>query len=234
MAVIMKTGIRTILLFLTFPLFCLAQGQIVTNSPPAQHQKPTHLRQPTPQELEEAKAQGIDTNGLMVDDSTRVGPSQTPKSKRLNLSKEDLEFLKQKGIDTNDIIEVRQENQKTATPADLKNAVIWMDSFMGVTNAVIPADVITIKKDSLRFRLDGRDYDYSGHFTVMLQTPRKHKKPHFGFSSPDTAKFVILENIGSESFPLQDATVWEKSTGFIDVEAAGMEWIHSGMFTVQN
>jgi hypothetical protein len=68
----------------------------------------------------------------------------------------------------------------------------------------------------------------------MLNTPRQHKNPYLGLGSPETAKFVILENVGGNTFPLQNATIWEKSNGFIDVVALGKEWIYSGTYTIQN
>lgn len=44
---------------------------------------------------------------------------------------------------------------------------------------------------------------------------------------------MILENVGTESFPLTDATIWEKSKGFIDLTASDKEWVHSGTYTIQ-
>jgi len=126
-----------------------------------------------------------------------------------------------------------QQTSATATPSDLKNAMIWMDSFLGMTNTLLRVDVICMKPESLQFQLIGKDYDYSGHYTVMLNKPREHKNPHFGFGSPATAKLIILEDFGGESMPLSDATIWEQSKGFIDAVAAGNEWIHSGGYTIQ-
>jgi hypothetical protein len=120
------------------------------------------------------------------------------------------------------------------TPADLKNAMVWLDNFMGSTNVTIPADVISMKRDTIRFRFCNQDWDYSGNFTVVLNTPRQHAKPYFGLGKPERAKLVMLEGVGGDVFPLQDATVWEKGIGFIDIEAIGKEWIHSGPYTVQN
>lgn len=122
----------------------------------------------------------------------------------------------------------------TPTPPDLKGAMVWMDSFLGTTNAVIAADVISMKPEALKFQLFGKHWNYSGHYTVMLNTPRQHKNPYFGFGSPETANLVILENVGGDTFPLQNATIWEKSNGFIDAVAMDKEWIHSGTYTIQN
>ncbi len=91
-----------------------------------------------------------------------------------------------------------------------------------------------MKTESLKFKFYGQTYDYSGHYTVILNTPRQHKNPYFGFGSPETANLIILENVGESTFPLQNATIWEKSSGFIDVVALGKEWIHSGTYTIQN
>src|ERR1017187_8481614 len=122
----------------------------------------------------------------------------------------------------------------TPTPPDLKNAIVYMDSFLGMTNAMLPADVISMKPESLKFRINGQDYDYSGNYTVMLNTPRQHKNPYFGFGSPETAKLVILEDFGGEMWPLQNATIWEKKVNYIDVVALDKEWIYSGTYTIQN
>lgn len=129
-----------------------------------------------------------------------------------------------------------QTNQVTLspTPDDLKNAVVCMDSFLGTTNAMLPADVISMKPESLKFRFNGQDYSYSGHYGVMLYTPRQHKKPLLGLGSPETAKILILEHWGSDSMPLQNATIWEKGKGFIDAVAFDKEWIYSGTYTIQN
>jgi hypothetical protein len=91
-----------------------------------------------------------------------------------------------------------------------------------------------MKPQSLKFRINGQDYDYSGNYTVMLNTPRQHKNPYFGLSSPETAKVVILEDFGGNMWPLQNATIWEKKVNYIDVVALDKEWIYSGTYTIQN
>ena len=91
-----------------------------------------------------------------------------------------------------------------------------------------------MKADTLKFRLYDKDYDYSGHYTVMLNTPRKHANPYFGLGSPETAKILILENVGGDAFPLQNATIWEKKPNFIDAVTTDKEWIYSGTYTIQN
>lgn len=161
--------------------------------------------------------------------------SATPRS---DWTPQEIEELKTRGIDPNTVHpSIQQANvavAATPTPPDLKGAMVWMDSFLGTTNAVIAADVISMKPEALKFQLFGKDWNYSGHYTVMLNTPRKHTKPYFGLGSPETAKILILENVGGDTFPLQNATIWEKSNGFIDAVALDKEWIYSGTYTIQN
>jgi hypothetical protein len=162
----------------------------------------------------------------------QISPAKQPTASATpnqNLSPEDIEFLKSKGIDPS--------TASYATPeqmSPLNGAMVCLDSFMGETNTTIAADVISMKPEVLKFRLFGKDFNYSGHYTVMLNTPRQHKNPFFGLSSPETANLVILENVGGDSWPLQNATIWEKSKGFIVVTALNKEWIHSGTYTIQN
>jgi hypothetical protein len=157
------------------------------------------------------------------------------------MTPEDAAYLKSQGWSDYDIAHAQivptpQQQQATLspTPPDLKNAIVCMDSFLGMTNAMLPADVISMKTESLKFRINGQDYNYSGHYTVTLNTPRQHKNPYFGFGSPETAKILILEDWGGNMMPLQNATIWEKSNGFIDAVALGKEWIYSGSYTIQN
>jgi hypothetical protein len=149
------------------------------------------------------------------------------------ISQQDRELLISKGIDP-DTVSYVDDDKQTAKPTQdpLKGAAIWMDNFMGMTNAMLQADLITAKKEFLRFSFSDKNYDFSGHFTVMLNTPRKHKNPSFGFGSPEKASIVMLENVGGNTFPLADATIWEKSSSFIILEAMGREWIHSGGYTI--
>jgi len=160
--------------------------------------------------------------------------SATPRS---DWTPQEIDELKARGIDPNTVHpSIQQANvavAATPTPPDLKGAMVWMDSFLGTTNAVIAADVISMKPEVLKFQLFGKDWNYSGHYTVMLNPPRQHKNPYFGFGSPETANLVILENVGGDTFPLQNATIWEKSNGFIDAVAMDKEWIHSGTYTIQ-
>jgi TPR repeat protein len=114
------------------------------------------------------------------------------------------------------------------------HGIAFIGSFLGTTNFCIPSDnVISMKTDTLKFQIDGITYDYSGHYCVMLNTPRKHKNPSFGFGTPDKAKLIIIDDFGGDAMPLPDSTIWEKSKGFIDVEALGKEWIYSGTYTIQ-
>jgi hypothetical protein len=217
------------------------QSQIGTNAPaqPTKH-KPRPL---TETEANEVRSQNLDPTGMTIDADLPIT--------RL-LTAEELQELESKGIDSSalkgkpvtvssdqegaalqELISKAQQAKATPTPVDLKNAYVWMDNFMGMTNASIMANVISMKSDTLRFQLAGKDYDYSGHYTVMLDKPRVHKNPYFGLGSPAKAKLVILENVGTESFPLTDATIWEKSKGFIDLTASDKEWVHSGTYTIQ-
>lgn len=156
------------------------------------------------------------------------------------LSPGDARWLKSQGIDPSTVTlvgtnaEAKRQAAMPPTPPGLKNAFIYMDNFLGMTNANIMADVIDMKAEALKFRLNGQDYEYSGNYTVVLTTPRQHKNPYFGLGSPEKAKFVILEDFGGDGMPLPDATIWEKSTGFIDLEATSKEWIYSGSYTIQN
>ena len=127
-----------------------------------------------------------------------------------------------------------QVAELSPTPPDLKNAVVCMHNFLGMTNAMLRADVISMKPESLKFRINGQDYNFSGHYAVTLNTPRQHKNPYLGFGTPETAKVLILEDWGGTMMPLQNATIWEKSSGFIDAVALDNEWIYSGTYTIQN
>ena len=118
-------------------------------------------------------------------------------------------------------------------PTILKNTRMWMDNLFGLANATMVADIISAKQDSLQFRCYGKDYDYSGNYTVMLNTPRQHKYP-FPAGFPQAAKFLILGDVGGDVFVLQNVTIWERSDGFINAVASGKEWIYSGGYTVQD
>jgi hypothetical protein len=154
---------------------------------------------------------------------------------RNNWSPEEIKALQAAGLDPR-YCTPAPTNQAVLnlTPPDLKNAIVCMDSFLGSANAMLPADVISMKAQALKFRFMGTDYDYVGNYTVVLNTPRKHKNPYLGFGSPDTAKILILEDFGGGAMPLQNATIWEKKTDFVDAEAEGKEWIYSGTYTIQN
>ncbi len=143
------------------------------------------------------------------------------------LTKEDIAYLKSQGIDPTTVT-------VQDTPQPQVHGIAFMDSFLGTTNFCVPSDnVISMKTDALKFQINGTTYDYSGHYAVMLTTPRKHRNPSFGFGTPDKAKLIIIDDFGGETMPLPDATIWEKSKGFIDVEALGKEWIYSGTYTIQ-
>lgn len=125
----------------------------------------------------------------------------------------------------------------SVTP-EATNALIYVDNFLGSGKTALVADVISIKHDALKFRINGKDFDYSGHFSILLVTPRKHKNPYFGLGSPETAKILTLGDFFKTqkdgTMVLPNATIWEKSDGFIIAVAADKEWIHSGNYTITN
>jgi hypothetical protein len=214
---------------------------------PLQSQTATNASLQLPNAQVSTTKQSIVSTPLPALQNAPTNADRLPKPKTYRkLTPEELQYLAQQGVDTNklqgivaiyDASELRHQvsdvNQ-TPTPANLKNAGIWMDSFLGETNTTIAADIISMKPDTLKFRLAGQDYNYSGHYTVVLNTPRQHKNPYFGFGSPETVKLVILEDFGGESMYLPNATIWEKRDGFITVVALGREWIYSGDYTIQN
>jgi len=215
----MRTRIALISLSL---LFCLSiRAQTATNT-----------RSFTAGEIAEMKAMGIDPS------TAEIVPSITNKEGYV-IPAEDVAYFRKQGYTDKEIATSYRppQQQKTTlspTPTELKNAYIWMDNFIGMTNANIMADVISMKAETLKFRLYGKNYDYGGHYTVMLNIPRKHTNPYFGLGSPETAKVLILESVGGDTFPLQNATIWEKGNGFIDATTIDKEWIYSGTYTIQN
>ena len=99
----------------------------------------------------------------------------------------------------------------------LTNVLIYVDHFLGSGKTALVADVISLKHDALKFRINGNDFDYSGHFSILLITPRKHTNPYFGLGSPETAKFLTLEDFFKDqsdgTMILPNATIWEKAPG---------------------
>lgn len=126
----------------------------------------------------------------------------------------------------------------SAPPPELKNAIIYIEHFLGSGKTALVVDVISIKRDALKFRFGDNDYDYSGHFSILLTTPRQHKKPYFGLGTPETAKILTLQGFfkgkPDETVVLPDATIWEKSEGFIVAVSIEKEWIHSGNYTIRD
>jgi len=127
---------------------------------------------------------------------------------------------------------------QTAPLPGMTNVIIYVDSFLGSGKTALVGDVISLKHDALKFRINGNDFDYSGHFSILLTTPRQHKNPYFGFGSPETVKLLILEDFfkgeADGTMPLPNATIWEKSDGYVVATGAGKEWIHSGTYTIQD
>jgi hypothetical protein len=242
MSQIMKT-VRFYLVSLLLLIACSLPlpSQVATNGV-AQLLK--HEPRPlTESEANQVREQGLEPRGMIIDASLPVlrAPTQA-----------EIEKLRGNGVDVDKLppqllfaaddqvaamhhlIEQAKVAAGDNASPDLKNAMICMDSFMGETNATIAADVISMKTDSLNFYLLGKTWDYSGHYTVVLNKPRAHKKPYFGFGSVATAAFVFLDNFGGTAMSLPSATIWEKTKGFIVVEAGGKEWIHSGGYTIRS
>jgi hypothetical protein len=236
----MKT-LRLFLIFLVleFSYPMRLQSQVATN---ALTQPEKHKRLLTESEADEVRSHNLDPTGMTIDDYPPILRAPTPEElKQLDREGVDIAKLppKLQFSDPREVAAMKQliskaEKAATPTPTDLKKAGIWMDNFMGMTNATIMADVISIKTEHLKFQLYGHTYDYSGHYTIMLNTPRQHKNPLLGFGTPSTAKLLILEDFGGDSLPLQNVTIWEKSSGFIDVTALDKEWVYSGPYTIQN
>lgn len=126
-------------------------------------------------------------------------------------------------------------HSSSAGDAVLKNAVIYLENFLTQTNFTAQADVLSVSPGSLKFRLGEKTFNYSGNFTIMLDSPRSRKGSFFSSGEPEKADFVILVNVfNTPNFPLKDPKIWERSKNFIVVEAVGKEFIHSGNFTVQS
>ena len=205
--------------------------------------QPHHPRPLTDSEADEVRSHNLDPTGMTID-------ADLPETRPLTSG--ELQELSKQGVDTNALAgkpvvigSIRSpaalkqlisnaEQVSTPTPANLKHAYIWMDSFLGTPNMCILADAISMKTESLTFNLLGHIYNYSGHYTVMLNAPRHHESPYFGFGTAPTAQIVNLEDVGGEMMPLQNATIWEQGNGFIDVTAMGKEWIYSGNYTIRN
>lgn len=229
--------LAAIVIFCQFSLY----AQTVTNGAanPVEH-KPRPL---TDWEANQVRSRGLDPTGMTIQ-------ADLPTNRQLTA--EELGNLEKQGIDAaaykgktvtlasdgelaalEQLINNAKQRQAPSSPSSTKGAYIWMDTFMGMTNASIVADLISAKPESLRFELDGKVYDYSGHYTVMLDKPRKHKAPYLGLGSPEIVGLVMLENFGGEQACLTNATIWEKGKRFINVEALGKEWIYSGVYTTQ-
>jgi hypothetical protein len=148
-------------------------------------------------EIDEMKARGIDPTPyigkLLPAPPNTVQPqgksviaNQDHTQQTESLEPEDIAFLKLRGIDPSTAHYADDQQQQPQV-----NGIAFMDIFLGETNFCIPSDyVISMKTGSLKFQLYGKTYDYSGHYAVMLNTPRKHKNPKFWFRTPEKAKLV--------------------------------------------
>lgn len=212
-----------LVLLIAYPL--PTQSQLATNAPP-NTVAIKDCRPLTSKETKYLRSQGID-------------PSHVKHSIKTNLfgappTAAEANWFRSQGIDPKHVLASFPDNSGTPGPPELKNAMICLDSFMVGTNTIIAADVISMDTDSLKFYSLGKTWDYSGHYTVVPTKPRAHKKPYFGFGSVAKASFVFLDNFGGTSMPLSSARILEKRRGFIDVEAGGREWIHSGGYTIRS
>lgn len=125
--------------------------------------------------------------------------------------------------------------EATAEEVALTNAGIYMETFLTYKKFSAKADVLHFSPGALKFRLAGNVYNHSGNFTIILDKPRERKKAFFSFGGAEKADYVVLMNVLSEpSVPLKDATIWERRKNFIVVEARGLEFIHSGSYTIQS
>ena len=227
--------IKTVLILFSLSLviaFSL-QAQTVTNAP--SNLVNSNQTNWSPEDIKWMQSHGIDPKY-----ATPIQPI-TNKEGHV-ISAQDVADLKSQGWTDEEIAnaQIAQTNQVTLspTPPDLKNALVYVDNFLGGGKTGFPADVISIKKGALKFRFGGKDFDYSGNFSILLTTPRQHKNPYFGFGKPETAKLLTLGDFfkgeADGTMILQDATIWEKSDGFIDAEAFSKEWILSGDYTISN
>jgi hypothetical protein len=153
-------------------------------------------------------------------------------------SAEDVAYLKSQGLTDEQIAELKSVQTNQVVSSSSSTALIYVDNFLGRGKTGFPADIISIKKGALKFKFGQQNFDYSGNFAVLFNTPRHHKNPSFGFGKPETAKFLSLGDFFKDqpdgSVILPDATIWEKSDGFVDAEALGKEWIFSGNYTITN
>jgi len=72
-------------------------------------------------------------------------------------------YLKANGLDPNSFHYGDQDQQP-----QFKGMAI-LDGLLGASNFTIPYDyVISMKSDSLKFAIEGKIFDFSGHYAVML------------------------------------------------------------------
>lgn len=199
------------------------QPQQNTKREPAAIADQAEYRELTQGDVDDLKARGIDPTPYI---GKRWPVAKNPKQPKL--TPEDIDYLRKQGLDPNTFRYADQREQSQV------NGIAYIGNFMGMTNFPISSDyIISITPTSIKFQFNGQTFACSGHYAVVLNTPRKHRNPAFGFGTPEKAKMVIMDDFGGEAMPLPGATVWEKSDGFIDVEAMGKEWIYSGSYTIQ-
>jgi hypothetical protein len=123
------------------------------------------------------------------------------------------------------------DSQVATGPRD-PMAALYLDQFMGTTNLnllVKVSDLVAVKQDYLKFNFGGSKFDYSGHYAIWIPKARKHSTPLFGLE--ERAKAVSIHTSGLTTI-LPNATVWEKSPGFIDICCGDIECICSGSFEI--
>ena len=160
-------------------------------------------------------------------------PAQSTKNETVRpqtMTPEDREFLIKQGLDPDSAVIATNYQQQPQV-----NGIAYIGTFYGETNFAVPSDyVVSMKPSAIQFKINGQTFDYSGHFAMMLNAPRKHFNPLLGLGTPEKGKMVIIDDFGGQAMWLPNATIWEKSDGFIDFEAMGKEWIYSGAYTIQN
>ena len=152
----------------------------------------------------------------------------------------DVDDLKSQGysyedIDRAQVLSPTLPSQSPSNPGDPQSpkTLVCMDYFLGVTNAVVAADVLSAQPQYLKLRLNGRDCSYVGNYAVMFSSLYAHKNPAAELRPPELADSVVLRDVNGDTFPLQNVTILERQRNFIDVLVAKREWINSGPYTIQ-
>ena len=227
------------------PVLLIVQGFLQTHQ--GSPKTPIRTQHKQPQHIKNYLAEADEFLPLTFGQSTTTGhfnsesqqfSSQPMTSSLDTLTVQQGDELKNKRSDPDSnvvvtALEQQNDSTKTSNQPTFKVDVIWLENFFGMKNVPITAELIEIKKDKLKFILNGNTFDYSGHYTIVLCKPRTHKRPFFSFDTPDSARYVHLDNWAGQPMILPNATIWEKADGFIDVTTMGDEWIYSGTYQIQ-